>query len=95
MNQYYWQKEGLDWIAIDGKNLKNTLSDYENNHQNVLITVSWFSQDTKLVIKAESFESKQESEIAKVQDMIRDCGLQNKVLTLDALHCNNNKDNNR
>ena len=88
VHQSYWQREELDWIAIDGKNLKNTLSNYENSHQNVLITVSMFSEDTKLVIKAESFESKQESEIAKVQDMIRKCGLKNKVFTLDALHCN-------
>ena len=49
--------------------------------------VSGFSQETKLVIMAESFESKQCSENAKVRSMIETCGLSNKVFTLDALHC--------
>ncbi|MBD2483052.1 ISAs1 family transposase [Planktothrix sp. FACHB-1365] len=76
----------MDWIAIDGKSLKNTLTNYENQKQNMLIMVSWFSQETKLVIKSESFESKQNSENAKVLSMIEKCGLF-KVFTLDALHC--------
>ena len=65
VQKYYWQKEGTDWIAIDGKSLKNTLTNYENQKQNMLIMVSWFSQETKLVIKSESLESKQSSENAK------------------------------
>ncbi|MCG5056966.1 MAG: ISAs1 family transposase [Limnoraphis sp. WC205] len=87
VQKYYWQKEAIDWIAIDGKSLKNTLTNYENQKQNMLIMVSWFSQETKLVIKSESFESKQNSEKAKVLSMIEKCGLLNKVFTLDALHC--------
>jgi predicted transposase YbfD/YdcC len=80
-------KEGLDWIAIDGKGLRNTLTDPENERQNMLVMVSWFSQATKLVIKAESYESKKDSESVKVRSMIETCGLTNKVFTLDALHC--------
>jgi predicted transposase YbfD/YdcC len=87
IEKYYGQKEELDWIAIDGKSLKNTLTNYENEQQNMLVMVSWFSQETKLVIKAESFESKECSENAKVCSMIETCGLSNKVFTLDALHC--------
>jgi predicted transposase YbfD/YdcC len=87
IEKYYPQKEELDWIAIDGKGLKNTLRNYENEHQSMLMMVSWFSQKTKLVIKAESFESKKESENVQVRSMIEKCGLINKVFTLDALHC--------
>jgi hypothetical protein len=29
-----------DWIAVDGKSLKNTLTNYEQNGQNMLVTVS-------------------------------------------------------
>ena len=29
-----------DWIAVDGKSLKNTLTNYEQNGQNILVTVS-------------------------------------------------------
>lgn len=88
IEDYYPPKPTKDWIAIDGKNLKNTLTNYSNEHQNILVMVSWFSQETKLVIKAESFESKKNSENAQVLSMIENCGLINKTFTLDALHCN-------
>ena len=84
----FYKNNDEDWIAIDGKNAKNTLRNYENEQQNMLVTVSWFSQNKKLIIKSESFESKKKSEIKQVQNMIRDCSLKNKVFTLDALHCN-------
>ena len=29
-----------DWIAVDGKSLKNTLTNYEQNGQNMLVKVS-------------------------------------------------------
>lgn len=87
VSQYYGDKEKEDWIAIDGKSLKNTISDYENKYQNVLIMVSWFSQETKLIIKVESQENKKRSENAVVLSMIQQCNLSNKVFTLDALHC--------
>ena len=87
VEKYYREKAELDWITIDGKSLKNTLTNQENEQQNMLIMVSWFSQETKLVIKAESFESKQGSENAKVRSMIENCDLVNKIFTLDALHC--------
>lgn len=87
IKNYTENLSGSDWIAIDGKSLKNTLTNYDNKDQNMLIIVSWFSQKTKIVIKSESLESKKGSESAKVQTMIEECGLIGKVLTLDALHC--------
>ena len=38
-----------DWIAVDGKSLKNTLTNYEQDGQNILVTVSGFSLQTKLI----------------------------------------------
>jgi predicted transposase YbfD/YdcC len=87
VSQYYFKKDELDWIAMDGKSLRNTLTNYENQEQNMLVMVSAFSPETNLVIMAESFESKDNSENAKVRSMIANCGLFNKVFTLDALHC--------
>lgn len=88
VHQFYRSNDEPDWIAIDGKNLKNTLTDYETSKQNVLIEVSWFSSEKKLVIKSEILKSKVKSEIAQVQDMVKNCGLTHKVFTLDALHSN-------
>jgi len=45
------------------------------------------SPETNLVIMAETFETKENSENAKVLSMITNCGLVNKVFPLDALHC--------
>ena len=39
IEKYYGQKSGLDWIAIDGKCLKNTLNNYENEQQNMRVKV--------------------------------------------------------
>ena len=88
VEKYYWLKEEVDAIAIDGKSLKNPRTNYDNEQQNMLLVVSAFSLETNLVIKTESFESKQMSEKAKVLSLIRTGGLINKVFTLDALHCN-------
>jgi predicted transposase YbfD/YdcC len=87
IEEFYLDKISQDWIAIDGKKLKNTLTNYANKQQNMLVMISCFSQATNLVIKSKSFESKQSSENAEVKAMIEDCGLVNKVFTLDALHC--------
>ena len=74
-----------DWIAVYGKSLKNTLTNYEQNRQNMLVTVSGFSLETKLIRVSKTFESKKSSEIKQVQELIRDRGLENKTFTLDAL----------
>jgi predicted transposase YbfD/YdcC len=83
----YSKKHQEDWLAIDGKFLKNTLINHESDKQNMLIMVSAFSQGTKLVINSASWESKNSSETNQVRYMIGNCGLSNKVFTLDALHC--------
>lgn len=88
ISEIYAYKKDVDWIPIDGKTLKNTINNYGNKKQNKLIMVSFFSQNTRLIINNDSFEGKKGSEIHKVQTMIRECGLINKVFTLDALHCN-------
>ncbi|MCL2938324.1 MAG: hypothetical protein MGU50_18110 [Trichodesmium sp. MAG_R02] len=74
-----------NWIEVDGKSLKNTLINYEQNGQNMLITVSGFSLETRLIRVSKTFESKKSSEIKQVQELIRDSGLENKTFTLDAL----------
>jgi predicted transposase YbfD/YdcC len=84
----YQNKKGLDFLAIDGKSLKNTVKNYSNSKQNMLTVVSCFSQETNLVINTANFETQKSSEIKQVQAMISNCGLRNKVFTLDALHCN-------
>ena len=44
-----YSEEQEDWVAVDGKSLKNTLTNYEQDGQNILVTVSGFSLQTKLI----------------------------------------------
>jgi hypothetical protein len=37
IEKFYPHKLTKDWIAIDGKKLKNTLTNYSNEHQNILV----------------------------------------------------------
>lgn len=53
----------------------------------MLITVSAFSQETKLIIKSKTVENKKSWETKQVQELLRDSGWQNKIFTLDVLDC--------
>jgi predicted transposase YbfD/YdcC len=81
------KEESPDWIAIDGKSIKSTLTDYYGNKQNFASIVSWFSQENGLVLALKKLENKKTSEIHCVRDMVENTALSNQVLTLDAVHC--------
>lgn len=84
----YNHEDIQDYIAIDGKTLKGTVSNYKEESQNTLNVVSAFSCEENLIIDYRSFEGKKTSEITVVKDLIREIPLINKVFTLDAAHCN-------
>lgn len=84
----YQDKEGLDWLAIDGKSLRSTVINYDDATQNFVMFASLFSQETGLVLHLERWENQDSSEVHQVQDMIEDTELTDKVFTLDALHSN-------
>ena len=81
------EEEIPDWIAVDGKSIKSTLTDYYGNKQNFASMVSWFSQENGLVLALEKLENKKTSEIHCVRHIVEHTALSNKVLTLDAVHC--------
>ena len=51
---------------------KITLTNYEQNGQSMLVRVSEFSLETKLIRVSKTFESKKSSEMKQVQELIRD-----------------------
>ena len=51
---------------------KITLTNYEQNGQSMLVTVSEFSLETKLIRVSKIFESQKSSEMKQVQELIRD-----------------------
>jgi len=83
----YVNKNELEWIAADGKALKNTVTNYDNNSQSFVNIVSLFSTKKGVVIALKKFDSKTGSEIHIVQNLIEALDLSGVVITLDAVHC--------
>jgi predicted transposase YbfD/YdcC len=75
------------WLAIDGKCLKSTVENYCQNQQNFASIVSVFCQENGLVVHLAKIENKHTSEIHQVQDIVKNAGFNNKVFSMDALHC--------
>jgi predicted transposase YbfD/YdcC len=74
-------------IAGDGKSLRNTVSNADNNQQNFISMVSLFSQQQGVVVATAIMENKKESEICVIQQLLSQLNLENHVFTMDALHC--------
>lgn len=76
-----------EWLAIDGKSLKNTVSHHDQAEPNFISFVSLFSQERGVVVGIQEMENKKESEITVVRTLLESLNLKGYVLSLDALHC--------
>jgi hypothetical protein len=90
----YMKKHYKDWhdefISMDGKAIKSSVSDARTKSQNFISIVSAFGQTSHMVYSMKSFENNKSVETNVVQDLIKDMELENKTFTLDALHCKKN-----
>jgi hypothetical protein len=82
--------EENEWICIDGKSIKSTVSDSHNSYQNFVCLVSLFSQKREQIIFAERFENKEKSEASVEEQLIESLDLKGVIFTMDALHCKKN-----
>ena len=78
---------GEDWIAIDGKSLRNTVKDYNKSSQNFINMVSAFTHKRGIVMGIGVISNKKTSEIPCVQELLEILNLKGVAFTLDALHC--------
>lgn len=83
----YVPLEESQWLAVDGKSIKSTVTNYDHSYQNFVNIVSVFSLRQGLTVHLSQFENKHNSEIAVVQAMLEALDLQGVLLTLDSLHC--------
>lgn len=74
-------------LAIDGKAIRCTVSDYTHSYQNFISTVSVYSHQRGMVLRMQAMANKQISEITVVEQLISEFSGQQVVFTLDALHC--------
>jgi hypothetical protein len=91
----YVSIESGEWIAIDGKSIRSTVSDYSSGYQNFVSLVSLFCSKREQVLHVEKLENKKGNEGQTVEDMLEIIDLKDAVFTMDALHCKKNAGKNR
>ncbi|BAY25322.1 transposase [Calothrix sp. NIES-2100] len=77
----------LDWLGVDGKSIKATVSNYDQAYQDFINVVSVFNTRYGVAIALQQFHNKQSSEIAVVQSLLAALKLQGVIFTFDSLHC--------
>ncbi len=75
-----------EWISIDGKCIKSTVTDANDSKQNFISIVTAFMHQCGISILSSKYASKKTDEISVVESMIELLGLEDKIITLDALH---------
>jgi len=90
-----WASRGIDikpqeWVAIDGKSIRGTVTEPGTAYQNFVSLVSVYSSKQGVVLASQQFESKHNSELKVVQTMLETLALEGVVFTMDALHCQKN-----
>jgi len=79
-----------EWVAMDSKSIKGTVTAPGTAYQNFVNLVSVYSSRQGVVLAAQQFESKQSSELKVVQTILEALQLEGVVFTMDALHCQKN-----
>ncbi len=90
-----WANRAIDiqpqeWIAMDGKSIKGTITEHQTAYQNFVNLVSVYSSRQGVVLAAQQFESNKSGELKVVQMLLEGLQLEGVVFTLDALHCQKN-----
>jgi hypothetical protein len=83
-----------EWISIDGKCIRSTVSDYSNEYQNFVSLVSLFCRKREQILCVEKIENKKGNESEALEHLLNILDLKNVVFTLDALHCKKNAEQN-
>jgi len=94
-SQSYVPIEAGEWIAIDGKSIRSTVSDYSNEYQNFVSLVSLFCSKREQILHVEKLENKKGYEAQTVDDLLELLDLKDVIFTMDALHCKKNAKQNR
>jgi hypothetical protein len=83
----YTELSENEWIHVDGKAMKGTMSDYALDKQRFVNLVSLYSSRKQVVVGQAFVDNSKQSEIPVVQQLIAGLGLSGVTFTLDALHC--------
>ncbi|NEQ25551.1 MAG: ISAs1 family transposase [Microcoleus sp. SIO2G3] len=81
------------WVALDGKSIKSTLTDYSASYQNFVMTVCAFTHQSGIVLHLQTIENQHTSELEVVRQSIAALSGASIVFTFDALHCQKKRSN--
>lgn len=89
---YAWARQSVaiepgEWIAVDGKSIRSTVTAADNEKQNFVSLVSLFCRKSGRVLAADKFESKSGNERDVAVELLRMLDLHDVVFTFDAAHC--------
>jgi len=76
-----------EWIAIDGKVLRGTITDNDNAHENEQITIAIGHKSQQIFFQRKMSGAKS-SEVTVVRKLLKETWLQRAKVTLDPLHAN-------
>ncbi len=77
-------------MAIDGKAIASTVTDYSSSYQNFVSLISVFSYKRGQVLRTAKVENNKCSKIPTVKYLIEALDLTGAVFSLDSLHCQKN-----
>lgn len=83
-----------EWINVDGKSIRSTVSDYDSSYQNFVSLISLFVSKKEQVLTVAKLENKKGNEAQIVTELLALLDLQDVTFTLDALHCKKNATSN-
>lgn len=79
--------------AVDGKGLKNTVTNPHQAEQNFINVVSVFQLEQAIVVGQSAFDNQQQSEITAVYQLLKQLQLSGITVSLDALHAQKKRSN--
>jgi hypothetical protein len=87
--------ESGEWISIDGKSIRSTVSDCNSEYQNFVSPVSLFCSRREQVLHVEKLGNRKGNESTAVEELLEILDLKDVIFTMDALHCKKNAAQNR
>jgi hypothetical protein len=89
---YNWSKQYIkvskkEWLSIDGKAIRGTVTDKSTINQSFVSLVSLYCSKKQLVIGNSKVTLGKSNEINVVQQLLETLDLTDVIFTLDALHC--------
>lgn len=79
--------------AVDGKSLRNTVTDAHQTQQNFVNVVSVFQLEQGVVVGQAAFDNQHQSEITAVYQLLEQLQLTGVTVSLDALHAQKKQSN--